>query len=100
VEDTGQGFKYLGFNLNTNDYKKNDWLWLLVKIEKQIHVWCNRWVSLAGRLVLVKSILEAIHVYWSSLVGIRKGILGKIRKLSFIFLWDGCEDKKPMVLAS
>jgi hypothetical protein len=29
-----EGLKYLGFHLKPNDYRKNDWTWLLAKLEK------------------------------------------------------------------
>jgi hypothetical protein len=84
--------KYLGFNLKPNDYKKEDWLWLLKKLEKRLQIWSHRWLSRAGRLVLVKSILESIPVYWMSLSWILKGILEAARKICFKFLWSGKKD--------
>lgn len=44
-------------------------------------------------MVLIKSVLEAIPVYWVSSTFIPKGILEKVRKMSFKFLWAG-EQKK------
>jgi hypothetical protein len=43
-------------------------------------------------LVLVKSVLEAIPVYWMSLAWILKGTLEKIRHTCFRFLWAGSTD--------
>ena len=61
------GIKYLGFRLKPNCYKKEDWTWLLAKLESRINNWCNGWLSRVGRLVLIKSILEEIPVYWMPL---------------------------------
>jgi hypothetical protein len=72
------GFKYLGFHLKANGYVKRDWLWLVTKIEKKINSWCNRWLSKESRLVLLKSVLEAIPIYWITLTWVPKGILNKI----------------------
>jgi hypothetical protein len=83
------GLKYLGFFLKPNDYRKEDWKWLLKKMDKRLNIWSHRWLSRAGRLVLVKSVLEAIPVYWMSLSWIPKGILEATRKLTFKFLWSG-----------
>ena len=83
------GFKYLGFHLKLNRYRKEDWGWLIRKVEVRIYVWTNRLLSRGGRLVLIKSVLEGIHVYWNSIVVIPKGILDKIRRLSFKYLWSG-----------
>ena len=57
------GLKYLGFHLKPNKYQKSDWKWLLEKLEKRLRVWSHKWLSRAGRLVLVKSFLETIPVY-------------------------------------
>jgi hypothetical protein len=54
ARDLDSRMKYLGFTLKENGYLKNDWLWLLAKVEKKVNAWCNRWLSRADRLVLVK----------------------------------------------
>jgi hypothetical protein len=51
-----------------------------------------QWLSQAGRLVLVKSVLEVILVYWMSLSWIPIGILEKIRRICFKFLWVRTKD--------
>jgi hypothetical protein len=85
------GLKYMGFILKPNDYRKEDWNWLLKKLEKRLKLWSQRWLSRAGRLVLVKSTWETIPVYWMSLSWIPKGILEATRKITSRFLWS---DKK------
>jgi len=84
-----EGLKYLGFSLKSNLYLKRDWTWLIGKVEKRLNIWCHKWLSRAGRLVLVKSVLEAIPVYWMSLAWIPKGTLESIRRICFRFLWSG-----------
>lgn len=81
--------KYLGFCLKTNNYGHHDWMWLYTKIDKRITVWWNRLDT------LVKSILEAISVYWHGLTYILNGIQKKIRKQCFKFLWNGKGEKNP-----
>jgi len=83
------GLKYLGFLLKPNDYMKENWKCLLKKLEKRLNIWSHRCLSHVGRLVLVKSMLESIPVYWMSLSWIPKGILEAARKLTFRFLWSG-----------
>jgi hypothetical protein len=83
------GLKYLGFLLKPNDYRKEDWKWILKKMDKRLNTWSHRWLSCAGRLVLVKSILEAILVYWMSLSWIPTGILEATRKITSKLLWSG-----------
>jgi hypothetical protein len=78
--------KSLGFVIKPNDYQKIDWSWLIAKVEKKINVWCHHQLSREGRLVLVKFVLEAIHVYWMSLSWTPKGVLEVIRRISFKFI--------------
>jgi hypothetical protein len=71
-------FKYLGYYLKTGASKNEDWFWLVTKMEKKIGLWCNKWLSLGGRFVLVKVVLESQPVYWMSLEIIPHSILNKI----------------------
>ena len=67
-------------------------MWLIEKLEKRLHTWSHRWLSRAGRLILVKSVLEAILVYWMSLSWIPLAILEKARRICLHFLWSGHKD--------
>lgn len=58
-----EGLKYLGFRLKPGGYKIADWVWLIVKVEKRLNVWYNRYLTQAGRLSLIKAVLEATPVY-------------------------------------
>jgi hypothetical protein len=93
LQDISQGIKYLGFQLKPNSYKKEDWKWLIAKLEKRLNSWSFRWLSRAGRLTLTKSVLEAIPVYWMSLAWIPKGVLEKIRRICARFIWSGSGEK-------
>jgi hypothetical protein len=55
--------RYLGFNLKPNNYGKGDCRWMLSIIEKRFTFWCNRWIYIGGRLLLIKFVLEAIPVF-------------------------------------
>lgn len=85
-------FKYLGFWLKQNAYKKEDWNWLIEKIESRISHWSFKWLSRAGRLTLIKSVLLAIPVYWAALTWVPKGIMEKNRRICCRFLWDGSKE--------
>jgi len=61
------GLKYLGYFIKPNKYCVSDWKWLLNKVDHRINTWCNRHLSLGGRLTLLTSVLSAIPVYWFSL---------------------------------
>jgi hypothetical protein len=85
VKSVDEGFKYLGCFLKPNCYNKVDWYWLVRKFEKRIANWSLRWLSLGGRVTLVKVVLESIPVYWLSLAKIPKSILNIIRRRMFSF---------------
>jgi hypothetical protein len=87
------GFKYLGYHLKPGVSKSEDWCWLVAKFERKIGLWCNKWLSLGGRFVLVKSVLESLSVFWMSMERIPCNILSKLCKLSFAFLWSGQNEK-------
>jgi hypothetical protein len=89
------GLKYLGFFLKPNDYKVSDWIWLLQKIEKRVGHWSFRWLSLGGRLVLIKYVLQNIPVYWCTLAKVPALIKTKIRQVFRIFY--GEEQGNPQV---
>jgi hypothetical protein len=75
-------------------------VWLVKKFEKRIANWSHRWLSLGGRVTLVKVVLESIHVYWLSLAKIPKSILNTIRRRMFSFLWTGKKTKEGIHLTS
>ena len=93
------GFRYLGFFLKPNDYKIRDWCWLLKRIESRIGVWGHRFLSIGGRLILTKSVLESIPVFWFSLIWIPKAVLKGIQSRLTRFIWSGCSDKSSICLA-
>lgn len=91
-----EGFEYLGFPIKPNDYRKKDWDWLVAKIERRINLCSHKWISRVVHLVLIKSCVEAIMVYWASLSWIPKGILEKIRRICSSYLWHGNSERNHL----
>eukprot|EP00253_Pinus_taeda_P021761 PITA_21761 len=54
------------------------------------------WLSRAGRVTLIKSVLLAIQVYWAALTWIPKGIMEKIRRMCCRFLWAGSNENSVL----
>ena len=79
--EISEGIKYLGFFIKPNGYRKFDWKWLIGKLEKRLMIWSNKWLSRAGRVTLVKSVLEAIPIYRMFIAWIPKGVLDRIRRI-------------------
>ena len=80
-------------------YMVKDWLWMVSKFEKRISHWTNRFLSMGGHLVLIRSVLSSIPVYWMALVPIPSSILDKVIKLIFSFLWGSSSKIKKFHLA-
>jgi len=58
-----EGFTYLGYHLKLGSSTPCDWQWLVALYKKKIDFWCNKWLSIGGRYILVKSVLEGLAVY-------------------------------------
>jgi hypothetical protein len=76
----------------------DDWAWLYKKVGVCISLWVNRWLSRGDILVLLKSVLQSILVYWTSIAKVPKGILTKIQKKCFQFLWSGSRNRDGIPL--
>jgi hypothetical protein len=57
-------------------------------------------LTLGGRLVLLKAVLETQPVYWLALAHVLNSILNTIHKICFTFLWSGGKKKKKFHLCN
>jgi len=57
-------------------------------------------LSLGGRLILVKSVLQSLAVFWMLLERIPAKIISMLRRLSFNFLWNDLVGKRRFHLCS
>ena len=80
MEPISLRFKYLGFRLKPLGYRSSDWLWMVKRFDDKIRHWTYRLLSLGGRLVLIKSVLTGIVVYWFALARCPRSILNLLRK--------------------
>jgi hypothetical protein len=63
--------------------------WILEKIEKRIGHWKFKWLSLGGRMVLIKSVLQNLLVFWLILTKVLAQVKHNIRQIVSRFLWKG-----------
>jgi hypothetical protein len=80
---------YLGTPLHWKKLNKNDWNFLINKIEKKITLWKEKLLSLGGRLTLIKSVLNTIPIYWMSNYRLPVHVRKRIEQLCRKFLWFG-----------
>eukprot|EP00253_Pinus_taeda_P014695 PITA_14695 len=94
IHPLDHGLKYLGFWIKPISSKITDWIWLVVKLEKRLNIWSHRYLSRAGRLVLVKAVLEATPVFWMALAWIPRSILARLQQTCNRYLWNGNQEKR------
>jgi len=78
---------YLGAPLAAVAIKHASWQSLLDKLESKLSLWTFRALNMASRLVLIKSVLQAMPLYLFSLLAAPKWVLKSIRNLQRHFLW-------------
>ncbi|KAJ4811131.1 RNA-directed DNA polymerase (reverse transcriptase)-related family protein [Rhynchospora pubera] len=79
--------RYLGVMLGTRGDAKMNGLMLLEKIKAKLSGWKSNMLSHAGRLVLIKSVLMTMPVYYMSIEILPKGIIKEINSLMAKFFW-------------
>lgn len=67
--------KYLGIPLTDKPMHKNVWELVLNKMQDKIKCWSYRSLNLVGRLILMKTVLQAIPVFFLSTLPTPKGVL-------------------------
>ena len=85
--------RYLGLPLLTKKLTSTDYLPLLEHIKKKIGSWSSRFLSYAGRLNLIRSVLWSICNFWMGAYRLPRDCIRDIEKVCSAFLWSGGELK-------
>jgi len=86
--------KYLGLPLGAKNKELEVWNVVLERCEKKLARWKSQYLSLGGRVTLIKSVLDGLPTYMMSLFPIPKNIEKKINRLRRPFLWQGNKEKR------
>ena len=89
---------YLGAPLGASFKNKDAWGPLIANLRERLAAWKKRYITKAGRLVLVKSTLASIPIYLLSLFVIPCSIREEIEQIARNFLWGTTEEKKQFHL--
>ena len=81
-----ESFNYLGFPLFKSNPKTTDLNPLIEKIKKKILAWGAIWLNLAGKMVMIKLVLNGYPLYRCSMMLDPNGMLTKIEGLLKNFL--------------
>ncbi|XP_074283833.1 uncharacterized protein LOC141608370 [Silene latifolia] len=92
--------KYLGIPLGGNPNKISSWDSVIQSVKVKLASWKVGLLSKAGRVVLIKAVLNSLPLYFMSLFKIPKGVLNKIISLQRSFYWGKGNEKKGIPLIS
>lgn len=82
---------YPGLPLLTKCMNASNYLPLLEKIRSRITSWTGRFLSFAGRLQLIKSVLSSLTNFWLAAFRLPNSCIKELDKLFAAFLWSGPE---------
>ena len=74
-------FTYLGLPIGGDSRKLSFWKPVLDRIVAHLSSWNNKFLSFGGRLVLLKSVLSSVPVYFLSFFKAPTGIISSIESL-------------------
>lgn len=81
--------KYLGMPMFVGRSKKEAFGFISDKIQGKLQAWCNKELSKAGKLTLIKSSAQTTPNFWMSLFLIPESICDEIERKMNGFLWGG-----------
>lgn len=82
-------FRYLGIPITSIRISKAECGILVDRIVKRIVCWSSRHLSYVVRVTLINSVLLSLHVYWSQIFLIPKGVMQQVMQICRAYLWDG-----------
>ena len=75
--------------LMTKVLNKQDYLPLVERIRSKNNSWTCRFLSYAGRLQLIKSVLMSIVNFWAAVFRLPSKCMKEVEQLCVSFLWSG-----------
>jgi hypothetical protein len=89
-------FIYLGLPVGANPRLKKTWQPLLQLLANRLGSWGNKYVSFGGRVVLINSVLNAIPIFFLSVMKMLVLVWKQIVRLQREFLWGGIKRGKSI----
>jgi len=86
--------RYLGVPLITSRLRLVDCKIVVEKLTSRIKSWTSRFLSFAGRLQLIRSVLLGIQTHWASTFILPKYIIYQVEQVIRWFLWNGPDLKQ------
>ncbi|KAK9756044.1 hypothetical protein RND81_01G069400 [Saponaria officinalis] len=90
-------FKSLGVPLHSSRLSKHMYQPLLAKIRDKINNWTNGYLSYAGRLQLINSVIFGLEAFWCASFLLPRGVIREIDRLCHSFLWGQNDGQHKLV---
>jgi ribonuclease HI len=94
LKETQSLGNYLGVPALGRAPRVQDFQYLVEKVKNRLAGWKAKQLSLAGRITLAKSVIQAIPTYPMMSMSIPKSCLQEIEKAQRAFIWGDTEDKR------
>lgn len=86
--------KYLGMPLGGNPRALSFWDPVVERINKKLASWKKTYISLGGRITLIKAIMVNVPIYYMSLFRMPKKIILALEKCEWDFHWEGVKERR------
>ena len=96
IQKEGRTGKYLGLPEHFGRRKKDLFAGIVDRIKQKASGWSNRFLSSAGKLVMLKSVLSPIPLHSMTCFKSPKSLTKRIQSAVTRFLWDDRTGKKKM----
>jgi hypothetical protein len=90
-------FRYLGAMIGIDRLRVSDFEPLLDKVRKKLSTWKSKSLAFAGRVTLIKAVLQSMPIFILSASWVPKTVIEKLEQLFRMFLWS--KDGKTRGLA-
>lgn len=84
---------YLGIPLSDTRLPRTAYIPLIEKLNKKLGGWAANFLSIAGRLVLLNSILSALPMHYMSVMRLPEWVITEIDRIRRRFLWKGANEQ-------
>ncbi|KAH9659015.1 reverse transcriptase domain-containing protein [Citrus sinensis] len=92
--------RYLGMPLLHDRVSKKTYQSIIDKIDQRLSGWAAKHLSLAGRVTLAQSVLQAILIYVMQTTYLPSSVRVKIDQLCRRFIWSGAGSQRKLSLVS
>jgi len=88
-------FKYLDMTVGGNPRRTVFWNPVVDKIRSRLSQWKGKMLSMTGRICLIKSVINALSLFYFSFYKAPIVVCNQIRRIQVKFLWGwDCEGRK------